>query len=59
VQGDATNWYGVGHSATVTLDGVDYLLFHGYDAHDQGRAKLRLEPLTWNAEGWPQLVLAP
>jgi arabinan endo-1,5-alpha-L-arabinosidase len=59
VQGDATNWYGVGHSATVTLDGVDYLVFHGYDAHDQGRPKLRIEPLTWNAQGWPQVVPAP
>lgn len=55
VQGDATNWYGVGHNATVTLDGTDYLVFHGYDAHDQGRSKLRIEPLTWSAEGWPQM----
>ncbi|RZK92648.1 MAG: arabinan endo-1,5-alpha-L-arabinosidase, partial [Hymenobacter sp.] len=55
LQGDA-NWYGVGHNAVATFDKVDYLIFHGYDAHDQGRPKLRIEPLTWSAAGWPQVV---
>lgn len=47
------DWHGVGHNAVVTFDGVDYLIFHAYDAHDKGRSKLRLEALTWNREGWP------
>ena len=52
LQGDA-NWYGVGHNAVATFDGVDYLIFHGYDAHDRGRPKLRIEPLAWSPAGWP------
>lgn len=52
LQGDK-DWYGVGHNATYTFDGKDYLIFHGYDASDKGRSKLRIEPLTWDVEGWP------
>jgi arabinan endo-1,5-alpha-L-arabinosidase len=52
LQGDK-DWYGVGHNATYTFDGKDYLIFHGYDASDKGRPKLRIEPLTWDVEGWP------
>jgi arabinan endo-1,5-alpha-L-arabinosidase len=36
------NWYGVGHNAVVSFDGVDYLVFHGYDAHDAGKPKLNI-----------------
>lgn len=53
--GDA-NWHGVGHNAVATFDGRDYLVFHGYDARDQGRPKLRTEPLGWSAAGWPQVT---
>lgn len=51
------NWYGVGHNAVCTFDGADYLVFHGYDAADKGRPKLRVEPLHWDAAGWPQVAL--
>lgn len=47
------NWYGVGHNAVCTFDGVDYLIFHGYDASDGGRSKLRIEKLTWDRDKWP------
>jgi len=52
--GDA-NWHGVGHNA-VFKDGKDeYLVFHGYDAHDQGKPKLHIETITWDKDGWPIL----
>ncbi|MGI4886690.1 MAG: arabinan endo-1,5-alpha-L-arabinosidase [Janthinobacterium lividum] len=57
LQGDA-NWYGVGHNAVVSFDNADYLVFHGYDAHDNGRPKLRIEPLAWGPEGWPAVAPA-
>jgi arabinan endo-1,5-alpha-L-arabinosidase len=51
--GDA-KWYGVGHCAVCNFDGVDYLVFHGYDALDaHARAKLRIEKLNWTDDGWP------
>ena len=51
LEGDK-NWYGVGHNAVVSFDDGDWLVFHGYDANDKGRSKLRMEPLSW-IDGWP------
>jgi arabinan endo-1,5-alpha-L-arabinosidase len=52
-------WYGVGHNAVATFDGVDYLVFHAYDAKDErARSKLRIERLFWDDAGWPS-VAAP
>jgi arabinan endo-1,5-alpha-L-arabinosidase len=46
-------WYGVGHNAVYTFDNQDYLVFHGYDASDKGKAKLLVKTLSWDQEGWP------
>lgn len=54
LDGDS-NWYGVGHNAVCEFDGVDYLIFHGYDAHDNGISKLRIEKLAW-LNGWPAIM---
>jgi arabinan endo-1,5-alpha-L-arabinosidase len=56
LQGDA-NWYGVGHNAVATFNGLDYIVFHGYDANDKGISKLRIEKLNWN-KGWPIVATA-
>lgn len=57
-QGDK-DWSGVGHTSTYSFDGKSYLIFHGYDAKDRGRAKLRIEELRWDNEGWPYLTSHP
>lgn len=46
------NWHGVGHNAVYHVNGIDYLVFHGYDAHDNGKSKLRIEILDWQND-WP------
>src|SRR5215831_3864278 len=46
------NWYGVGHNAVYTFDGKDYIIYHGYDASDNGRSKLIIHTLAWK-DGWP------
>jgi arabinan endo-1,5-alpha-L-arabinosidase len=51
LEGDK-NWNGVGHNAVVSFDGTDWLIFHGYDANDHGRSKLRMEKLGWRND-WP------
>lgn len=51
LEGDK-NWYGVGHNAVVRFENMDYLIFHGYDAADRGRSKLKIEKLKWE-NGWP------
>lgn len=49
------NWFGLGHNSVYTFDKADYLVFHGYDAADKGRSKLRIEKLNWDAAGWPMV----
>ncbi len=47
------NWFGVGHNSTYTFDGIDYIIFHGYEASDEGKPKLIIKKLNWDNEGWP------
>lgn len=53
VEGDGKEWFGAGHNAVYTFDRNDYIIYHGYDAHDKGRSKLIIKELKWNAAGWP------
>ena len=52
VKGNA-DWPGVGHNSAYTFDGKDYLVFHGYDAKDNGKSKLLIRVIIWDPEGWP------
>lgn len=53
LRGGDEAWPGVGHNSVYTFDGVDYLVFHAYDAADQGKPKLKIETLGWDDGGWP------
>lgn len=46
-------WAGVGHNSAYTFDGKDYLVFHGYDASDEGKPKLIIKEMQWDQDGWP------
>jgi len=37
--------------------GADYLVFHGYDLADEGRSKLLIREIEWDADGWPRVTL--
>jgi len=52
IEGDK-RWAGVGHNSAYTFDGKDYLIFHAYDANDDGKSKLKIAEITWGEEGWP------
>ncbi|MGZ3922390.1 MAG: family 43 glycosylhydrolase [Flavisolibacter sp.] len=52
VQGN-DEWYGVGHNAVYTSEGMDYIIYHGYDAKDKGKSKLIIKKLRWNQDKWP------
>ncbi len=54
LQGDQ-KWYGVGHNAVASFNGVEYIVFHGYDAGDNGKPKLRIEQLQWQND-WPVIL---
>lgn len=48
-------WPGVGHNSAYTFGGTDYLVFHGYDASDEGKSKLIIKEIQWDSEGWPKV----
>ena len=48
-------WYGVGHNSAYTFDGKDYLVFHAYEASDNGLQKLKILDIKWDKEKWPVL----
>jgi arabinan endo-1,5-alpha-L-arabinosidase len=57
--GPTTRFPGSGHNAVLLHEGTHYLVYHGYDAHYGGSATLRIETLSWDAEGWPQASWSP
>lgn len=48
-------WRGPGHNGVYREDGVDWMVYHAYDAKGGGISKLRIESLGWDEEGWPYL----
>jgi arabinan endo-1,5-alpha-L-arabinosidase len=48
-------WRGPGHCAILREPDTDYLVYHAYDAQKNGLPTLRIQPMTWDAEGWPAL----
>lgn len=47
-------WPGLGHNSAYSFDGKDYLVFHAYEAADNGLQKLKILPIGWN-DGWPEV----
>lgn len=52
LQGDPA-WPAFGHNAVYTFDGRDYLVFHAYEAADDGLQKLKIAEIYWDDQGWP------
>ena len=50
-------WAAGGHNSAYTFDGKDYLAFHAYDKTDNGRSKLVIREIEWDAAGWPAVWL--
>jgi len=49
------DWLGIGHNGICSYRGKDYIVFHGYDASDNGKSKLLIREITWNEDDWPQI----
>ncbi len=47
------DWPGTGHCSVYTFDDTDYLVFHAYEAADDGRSKLKIAEIEWDTDGWP------
>jgi arabinan endo-1,5-alpha-L-arabinosidase len=46
-------WPGLGHNSANTFDGKDYIVFHAYEAADNGLQKLKIAEIKWDKENWP------
>ncbi|USI74742.1 arabinan endo-1,5-alpha-L-arabinosidase [Sphingomonas morindae] len=48
---------GPGHNGFLhDADGRDYLVYHAYDKAAHGAPTLRISPVRWTADGWPEAV---
>jgi arabinan endo-1,5-alpha-L-arabinosidase len=56
-EGDGKEFFGLGHNAAYTFNGIDYLVYHGYKVMDatnnRTQNKLVIEKLNWDKDGWP------
>ncbi|HEY9529108.1 MAG TPA: arabinan endo-1,5-alpha-L-arabinosidase [Anaerolineales bacterium] len=48
-------WKGPGHNGLLLEDDMNWMVYHAYDAKQIGIPKLRIESISWDAEGWPSL----
>lgn len=48
-------WRGPGHNSIYSEDGIDYIVYHAYDAESQGVPTLRIDVLSWDDDGWPYI----
>jgi arabinan endo-1,5-alpha-L-arabinosidase len=48
-------WKGPGHNGLLLEDDMHWMVYHAYDSKQIGISKLRIESLSWDAEGWPSL----
>jgi len=47
------DWPGLGGESVYTFDGKDYMVFHAYEAADDGLQKLKIMELRWDTAQWP------
>lgn len=52
-------YIGPGGQEVFLRDGTPWLAFHYYDGDESGMPKLGLLPISWTAEGWPDLPDLP
>ena len=55
LEGDKKEWEAAGHCAAYNFDGEDIFICHGYSATQNGAAMLIQRPISWTADGWPEL----
>jgi arabinan endo-1,5-alpha-L-arabinosidase len=52
-QGTGGRYVGRGHAAILQRPDRDYIVYHAYDTQRNGAPTLQIQPLAWDADGWP------
>ena len=55
LEGDKKEWEATGHCAAYNFDGEDIFICHGYSVTRNGAPMLIQCPISWTADGWPEL----
>ena len=55
LEGDKKEWEAAGHCAAYSFADGDIFVCHGYSATRNGAAMLIQRPISWTADGWPQI----
>lgn len=55
LEGDKKEWEAAGHCAAYNFDGEDIFICHGYSVTRNGAPMLIQCPISWTADGWPEL----
>jgi arabinan endo-1,5-alpha-L-arabinosidase len=53
VKGKGSRDIGPGHNSILVDGSQEYLVYHAYDVQVAGMSRLRIQQLTWDAQGWP------
>ena len=48
-------WIGPGHASIHERGGREWLVHHYYDRDNNGRPRLRMVPVIWSGDGWPEI----
>jgi len=48
-------WKGPGHNGILQDNGVEYIIYHAYDADNNGVPTMHIDQLVWDADGWPSI----
>jgi arabinan endo-1,5-alpha-L-arabinosidase len=52
-QGTGSRFVGRGHVAILSQADGDYIVYHAYDTQRNGAPTLQIQPIVWDANGWP------
>jgi arabinan endo-1,5-alpha-L-arabinosidase len=55
VRAGSGRWRGPGHNAVYRENNRDFLVYHAYDAEQNGAPTLRIEEMAWDSDGWPEV----
>ena len=51
-------WHGPGGNSILHDARQDLIVYHAYDANRNGAPMLRIDPIKWDAQGWPTVTMA-